>query len=204
MVTDHPNHPGPGEGGDPATSIIARALHRRIADVVTTPETKRTALYPVRAYVLLTVSFFGFWIAQGISALVYWLRGHRPEDHVGRDGFIWTVTIAAILLLIAALVWHVPQWRGLSSVRLPAGRKGTTGYLLRHSHEGLAGPINLAGGSPPPHFWSVAVLYSGVAPFVSAWPAFALSVLTLLVLVTGAVQRRSARKKSAREKALTP
>ncbi|MFI9100746.1 hypothetical protein ACIGXA_09475 [Streptomyces fildesensis] len=211
MVNDYPNRPGPGEGGDPATSIIARALHQRIEAVAGRAEAQRLSLLPVRAYVLLAVGYLGFWAMLGVVALVVWLMGQDPQGP-GEELLAWDSAIAAVVILAAAVVWHVPQWRGFSAVRPPDGRGGTSGYLLRHAGQGgLAGPVNLAGGPPPVQFWYGLNpllpfnLYLG--PWLGhpvGWLGSTASVLTLLVLVTGAVQRRSARKKSAREKALTP
>ncbi|MFI6489349.1 hypothetical protein [Streptomyces sp. NPDC050564] len=169
-------------------------------------------LLRVYAFTLLTVSFLGLWLWLGLNALVLALLGLDPKNHSHQVPLFVGLTVCWVLLLPATLLWHAPELLKRPLGEPPKDANGYAGYLLRHAPEGvLGGPLELGGGAPPVHFWLVAVLFtliSGAAdreafsvvdnPVWKAlvWFGLLASVLSVAVLVHGAVtRRRSTRKK---------
>ncbi|MFC7260449.1 hypothetical protein [Streptomyces lutosisoli] len=168
----------------------------------------------LNGYILLIVSFFGFWVWIGLNALVLLLLGLDQKDPANQGPLFVGLTVCWVLLLTATLLWHAPELlhRPLGPPRTDV--KGFAGYLLRHAHEGVpSGPLVLEGAAPPLQFWIVTVLsvpFSGGTdaeafsaadnPVLKAlaWLGFLASLLSLAVLIHGALsRRRSARRKSA-------
>ncbi|WP_326694264.1 MULTISPECIES: hypothetical protein [unclassified Streptomyces] len=176
-------------------------------------------LLRVHAYILLTVGFLGYWVWAGVMALVVWMSGGSTALGVT---FIVGWVACWFLALPATLLWHAPELLGRRLGKIPEQTNGFAGYLLRNAHKGVfdgTQPFALGGDAPPSHFWLVSclntaitgsLLYSGYTgdAFVSDsdwanalfWIGFAASVLSLTILVHGALGRRATRKKLTREK----
>ncbi|WP_369264017.1 hypothetical protein [Streptomyces sp. R35] len=168
----------------------------------------------LNGYILLIVSFFGFWVWIGLNALVLLLLGLDQKSHANQGPLFVGLTVFWVLLPAATSLWQAPELlnRPLGPPRRDA--KGLAGYLLRHSDEGvLGGPLELAGAAPPLQFWFVTVLFvlasggAGAEAFsvvdgpvwkALVWLGFLASLLSLTLLIQGALsRRRSARRKSA-------
>lgn len=95
----------------------------------------------LNGYILLIVSFFGFWVWIGLNALVLLLLGLDQKDPANQGPLFVGLTVCWVLLLTATLLWHAPELlhRPLGPPRTDV--KGFAGYLLRHAHEGVpSGP----------------------------------------------------------------
>ena len=205
-------------------SLIEAELRRRATEQHRARTGRPQALPPLireYAYVLLTVSFLGYWLWTGAACLVLWLLPHDDKSSVGVPILFGGWFVCWVLLLPATLLWHAPELLKRELGPRPQTAKGFVGYLLRNSGKGVFDgsiPLVLDTSAPPGHFWLVGVLFTffsgygavtgyGV-PAGDYWAipfavAFAACAASLAILTHGAFTRRAARRRAAQERART-
>ncbi|WP_123975946.1 hypothetical protein [Streptomyces sp. Ag109_O5-1] len=173
------------------------------------------------AYVLLTVSFLGYWLWTGAACLVLWFLPHGDKNSVGIPILFGGWFFCWVLLFPATLLWHAPELLKRELGPRPHTAKGFVGYLLRNSDKGVFDgsiPLVLDTSAPPGHFWLVGVLftffscYGAVTSFgvptgdywtIPFTAAFAACIASLAILTHGVFTRRAARRRAAQQKAGT-
>ncbi|PJM91675.1 hypothetical protein CG719_32950 [Streptomyces sp. CB01373] len=152
-----------------------------------------------------------------MGCLSLWLLdpGHRKS--MGLPILLGGWVVCMTLLLPATLLWHMPELLKRELGPQPKSAKGFVGYLLRNSGKGVFdGSLSLVldRKAPPAHFWLVTGLFtflsaqaalSGLAGLVSGswappfWVAFAACVVSLGILIHGALTRSASRSRVAAE-----
>ncbi|MFF4825336.1 hypothetical protein ACFY20_20330 [Streptomyces sp. NPDC001312] len=176
-----------------------------------------TPLIRVYGYVLLTVSFLGYWLWTGIGCLTIWFLDPAYKKSVGQPIIFGGWSLCWMLLLPATLLWYAPELLKREIGPQPKSAKGFVGYLLRSSDKGVFDgslPLTLETAAPPPHFWLVGVLFAVFSGYwamsgsgglrgsfwvIPCWVGFAACVTSLGLLTHGALIRRVARRRAAAE-----
>ncbi|WP_369391204.1 hypothetical protein AB5J72_28840 [Streptomyces sp. CG1] len=179
-----------------------------------TGQTRRTLtpLIRVYAYTFIAAIGIGFWVWNGLMALIVWLSHSKAVAGATLAG--WEIIF--MLPLPATLMWHAPELLKREFGPWPERVRGFPRYLLRNAHKGVEGgslPLNLEGPEPPMQFWLVAwmfTIFNGFMwttdlPDTVAWATLhvlscAASLAALAVLFHGSVTRRRAARTASGKK----